>query len=270
MRNLHTLLTGILLVVALSLMVWKYQQSQKHRKAPTAVKATPTATSQADMRTRANAELLREVWVVVFRREIADPGFFGSYVDSMNQGASLEGIYNGFTHSSIYREFEEESKGSTPRARQVFAELMEKIQAELPEPTYFNSASALPLARAVDPEVVSGAVPMAPVAKRLTAPEFLVIFQRASFYTLKRVLGEETLKLIRAKRQSPEGLAAWYGKWAAEQAARQIDFGLPLRNRADVAFHTGWAKSVSEDRVIWEVLNRMHRILNTEQERAKK
>jgi hypothetical protein len=43
---------------------------------------------------------------------------------------------------------------------------------------------------------------------------------------------------------------------------RNVDFGVALRNKADEAFHLKWATEVSEDQIIWEVLNRLHRVLN--------
>ena len=91
------------------------------------------------------------------------------------------------------------------------------------------------------------------------------VFEGASLYTLKRVAGDEALKVINHHQQLGT-LASWYGAFAARQAASGVDFGLELRNKADEAFHKHWAdrvlKSSQQDRLIWEVLNRVHRTIN--------
>jgi hypothetical protein len=100
---------------------------------------------------KANGELLREVYVVVFGGEPADRNEFGSNVDSMNQGASLEGMYNGFTHSSHYRELEEQNPGARPEALQAFAEELTLLELQLPTPTDFPRKASLPLAKVREP-----------------------------------------------------------------------------------------------------------------------
>ena len=86
-------------------------------------------------------------------------------------------------------------------------------------------------------------------------------FAGASFFTLKRVMGDEALKLVAARASTPEQLALWYSKWAVQMTGLGIDFGLVLRNSKDENFHYKWALSISPDRVKWEVLNRVHRVL---------
>src|SRR5690348_3117978 len=58
--------------------------------------ASPSGLGVSAELSKANSELLHEVFTVVFGQEPADKALFGSYVDSLNQGASLEGVYNGF------------------------------------------------------------------------------------------------------------------------------------------------------------------------------
>lgn len=122
----------------------------------------------------------------------------------------------------------------------------------------------------------------------LPKPTQLENFGLASLFTLKRVLSDEALKVLAAKgnvartavgssgavapaaepspgksEESPRvKLAGWYSKWAVHMAQKNVDFGVALRNKPDEAFHFKWATEVSEDQIIWEVLNRLHRILN--------
>jgi hypothetical protein len=81
-------------------------------------------------------------------------------------------------------------------------------------------------------------------------------------------LGDEALRVLSTKTSSPEELALWYGKWAANMASRKVDFGLALRNKPSPEFHARWARQAPPDRLKWEVLNRLHRVLN-EAERRK-
>jgi hypothetical protein len=97
---------------------------------------------------------------------------------------------------------------------------------------------------------------------RVLAAKYLTQFIGASIFTLKRVAGDEALKVIGSKSQFREKLAMWYSKWVVRIAQRNVDFGISLRNKSDEAFHYKWAVESPEDRVKWEVLNRLHRVLN--------
>ncbi len=230
---------------------------------------------------RKNAELLREIFVVVFERQPEDRQAFGEYVDSMNQGASLEGLYNGFTHSSFYRELESDHPGSTAEALSVFAEELLRIQAELKAPTRFNRSMANPLPRAVQPGQ-SPQVPARPAPAKTGTGSFKGEISReaihevkrtfggASYYTLKRILGDEALLLIAEKSSDPEALAEWYANWVVRLVGKGVDFGLGPRNRADVEFHRSWARTAGQDRLTWEVLNRVHRVINHAQKIKKR
>jgi hypothetical protein len=88
------------------------------------------------------------------------------------------------------------------------------------------------------------------------------MFSRASVFTLKRVLGDALLELIDQMSPDHAALAKWYGQWVAAMDARGVDFGLALRNRADATFHEDWALHATQDQLVWEALNRVHRLLN--------
>lgn len=267
--------------------------------------AAPTVAGGLDggAQAKMNAELLQEMYRIVLIREPKDRSEFGSLVDTLNQGASFEGIYNGFTHSSDYRQMEHANPGASPEALKVFAAELAELEAELPVQTEFTEKSALPLASTVqpglegegsgqavaapgsegvsvvefgkkaEPSAASAAVaspasesmtPASPTPfdKAAAEPKYRQLFIGASVYTMKRVLGDEALRVVEVKREYPEKFALWYGKWVVRICGRDVDFGVGLRNKADEQFHYNWALKASPDRLQWEVLNRLHRVLN--------
>ncbi len=227
-------------------------------------------TTDAAKRAQANAELLQEVYRVVFVREVGDRASFGSLVDSLNQGASIEGVYNGIAHSNEYRGLEAQNPGARPEALKFFAGELARVELELPEPREFTTADALPLAVLGAPPPASDlsfgkGVPSKdgkpdPAA---LASKYEAIFKGSSIYTLKRVLADETLTLLDFKKKDPAKLAQWYGAWAARMAGLGVDFGIELRNKADEKFHEAFALKMPYDRLLWEILNREHRALNS-------
>jgi hypothetical protein len=235
--------------------------------------------SAAAKNAKANAEIFHEIFQCIFMREPKDRSEFGNWVDTLNQGASLEGVYNGLTHSSEYRKLEALHTGASAEAVRVFAEELAWLESELPIPTQFDSTSASPLPVIGNPDAVDGQEisfpqklanpnlaspgPSPKVDLKVLAEGYLRQFIGASIFTLKRVLGEEALRVVAAKSQYKEKLAIWYSRWVVRIAQqRKVDFGIPLRNKPDEAFHFKWVVEGNEDRVKWEVLNRLHRILN--------
>jgi len=233
------------------------------------------AAAAADPATRAkaNAELLHEMFYVVFQREPRDRSEFGSYVDTLNQGASLEGVYNGFTHSSIYRKLEVAHAGASVEALRIFGEELEELEAVLPVRTHFDEKSAQPLAAPVMPTGIDADDDAVPEGKELVfgktadertgpAARYASTFVGSSVFTLKRVLGDEAMKALAALKEDRAKEAAWYARWVVRLCARNVDFGLALRNKPDEPLHLKWVATVSDDQLLWEVLNRLHRLLN--------
>jgi hypothetical protein len=212
-------------------------------------------------------ELFYEVFKVVIQQE-PNAEIFSGYVNVLNQGASLEGVYNGLVHSSAYRQLEIRSPRATSSALRVFSELLAELEGALANPTEFDAGSAQPLTvlsadRLNNNEETD--VQAAGEEKTPIPQDYKKIFEKASFYTLKRVLGDEALKVLAAKRSDAQQVGAWYGKWAARMAAYRLDYGLEPRNRADEGFHSTWAMHAAEESVKWEVLNRLHRVMNDAQ-----
>lgn len=309
------------------LEVLQGKQSPLAGKKPEEAASPGAGTLQGDAaaRAKANAELLHEMFLVIFLEEPEDRSSFGSYVDSLNQGASLEGVYNGFAHSKNYRRLEVLHRGASPSALTAFCEELAQIQLQLSTPTAFNEKSALPLpvlgqqaelgtsasesggggggagagtgagaggvsvvtfgqvkdanaaprdagasgagSRAASPGSTGASASSASATPqsqhRELVERYQTIFKDASIFTLKRVLADELLKLIYEKKMDRKVLSDWFAGWAVSLRRYHVDFGLEQRNSVDLKFHSTWAMNAPEDRLIWEALNRVHRLLNT-------
>lgn len=238
---------------------------------------SPTATpNAAEAAVKANAELLTEMYQVTFnKKEIEDQSQFVSLVSSLNQGASLEGIYRGLVMGSRYRVLESKAKAASPNAIKFFAIEMGELQGTMKYPTQFNKETAKQFPSIDFPEGASDtpdsltfgddnrehADGTKKTQKEITE-EILQDFIGATPFTLKRVLAEEVLKKMDEMKDSPLDLPQWYATLVVRLAETGTDFGLPQRNSADFDFHFRFAKTMSVDRVKWEVLNRHLRIIN--------
>jgi hypothetical protein len=202
-----------------------------------------------------SSQLLHEMFQVVLMREPYGPEEFGVYVNTLSQGSSLEGIYNGFVNSEQYRKMEATPAPAYPGTVKMFAELIAPLQQELAKtkthPTDLGVGAPYDVA------------------------QYEKVHAKDSFFELKRYLGNEGLKVVEAKLHkgdSREELAQWYSNWVVQMASMKVDFGIPLRNRAEPGFHKEWVKTlgadVVSDRVMWEVLNRLHRLLNAAEANA--
>lgn len=230
--------------------------------------------SKRAIRAQQNAELLSELYRVVFLHPPQNRQTFGTLLDSLNQGASLEGIYNGFTHSSYYRDLESKPYKTSRDLVNIFVQEVVQIQWEMKDPKLFTPEDALPL-----PCVTAQLEDCSP-RYDLVKPKILLngnlkkhsrtevekyyqdLFKKASIFTMKRLLGHEVLLLVQEKQKNRDVLANWYANWAVVALRYGVDFGLGLRNNDSRNFHQKWAKEADLDRLKWELLNRCHRILN--------
>jgi hypothetical protein len=240
------------------------------RPAPSVSPSSGSLTTEAARQALANAELLQEVYRVVFYREVADRAYFGSLVDSLNQGASLEGVYNGLIHSDDFRGLETANPGARAEALRFFATELGTIESELPAPHELTAADARPLgvlgeAPSPTADLAFPRAQPSDAAKTSAATlagRYEALFRNASIFTLKRVLNDEMMSALDHRKADPAQLAQWYGAWAARLATTGVDYGVPLRNQPDKKFHEAFARQMPYDRLQWEVLNRLHRNLN--------
>jgi hypothetical protein len=218
-----------------------------------------------------NTELLAEMFKVVFNEdEIEDKEQFGSLVLTLNQGASLEGIYRGLVMGSRYRALESKAQAAPPMELKAFAIEMSEIQDTMKNPSEFSAddAKKAPYIQYPDGDlpVPSAHEGSQEVTKKRdkaeVREELLRTFIGASTYTLKRTLGDEALKKLDEMKDDRGALAQWYAKLVIRLSASKVDFGLALRNQPDFDFHFRFAQRMALDRVKWEVLNRYHRYLN--------
>lgn len=218
--------------------------------------------TQAENSTRGNAELLAEMVRVSLMRDPRDPKLFSDYVQSVDQGASFEGILNGWLHSDDYRKYETQSPPATPAARAFFLDEFKRLQKIVP--VRMTADSGKPLPRSGIPTGSTGEASQVSTA-------YETIFASSSVPILKRVLFDVLLARIEAGFKDPAvtGLEDWYASTAARLGEKGIDFGLPLRNEKDAAFHRKWFEEIEKtsssrarDLVLWESANRYFRILN--------
>lgn len=226
--------------------------------------AIPLAKEMAEENTptaRAHFQILREMFAVVLEREPRDKRMLEGYVVSLSQGASLEGVYNGLTHSSLYRDIETAAPVADPQAREVFFRELKALRSQMKSPTVFDLQSALPLERPVDPGNFEEPQRAIVFNKKHQVPSMEKLFAHSSRFTLKRVLGDEALRLISELSTDRKILADWYSNQVVRWSGLGVDFGMGLRNKSDAQFHKDWALKVSQDQLIWEVLNRLHRLM---------
>ncbi len=216
------------------------------------------------------AQVVQEMIRVVERRAVVDPRSTLPLVEAWEAGATVEGLYRGRVWSSEYRTLEEGSGPAPGRAVQAFVREALSFEETLGRPASWTEQSARPLARpsglgesASNP----GREPLPLPAGRERRAALERVFSQASVFTLKRLLGELALECVEELERQGR-LSDWYAEWATRLASLSgpggvaVDFGLAQRNRSDVTFHRTWAREVSLDRIQWEVLNRVHRILN--------
>lgn len=240
-------------------------------------KGTPTPLPTESEKKR-KLELLKEMITVVTLVPPTSSNEFAGWASVVSQGASLEGVYNGLTHSAEQRE-REKSEPADAHALRAFAQELALLQSDLPLDHVFTPQEAKPLPtveelRYGEEASPSNAAPNSPepapirLHQRVTnhaelARRYEAAFFQSSLFTLKRVLGDEVLRVIEHLEGSRALLAEWYGDFSARLGKEGVDFGLSKRNLPDAAFHRDWAKSQTDlDFLRWESLNRIHRLLN--------
>jgi hypothetical protein len=228
-----------------------------------------------------NLQILKEMYNVIFMRVPTGPAEYGGLLNSLAQGASFEGVYNGLMVSTEYRRLEAESRPAVPKTIRVFAEELTRLQMELPKDlrTPITVELSKPLGGVVElpeggvdpsPDVPAFAeAPPSPGPSLDTVAESAALmdqiesaFLETNLFTMKRVLGTEVFKVIAAKKATRHVLAAWFGLWSARMAGRGVDFQYEQRNGTDPDGYAEWAFGASTDRIQWEVLFRLHRVLN--------
>ncbi|MCM0606669.1 MAG: hypothetical protein KA715_11310 [Xanthomonadaceae bacterium] len=212
-------------ILILFFSIFSFSSCDLLEQPKTITKKTYTAAELA----KRNSEILQEMIRVVLQEEPESPEFFGGLVNTMNQGASVEGIFNGLTHNPHYRGKEETGNLVSERGLDFFIDQM-----------YIFQADAL---------------------KNVKRSEMIGSLKTSTPFRLKRLLAAEAFKFMR-DFPDHDSRAYWYAGWAVEMCKYKIDFGLKQRNLPDLAFHKQWALRMPGDAIDWEVLNRLNRGLN--------
>ena len=179
--------------------------------------------------------LFKEMHQQIYAKPDGDSKDLAAWINVLNQGGSIEGVYHGLVLSTGYTDLEKGS-AALPAVRlfgEEYAWLMhpgktEKLEAE----------------------------------RKKIAQKFLQDSVHSSLFTIKRELGELVLKEIEKRKNNRTGLSIWYGELATRWATRDVNFGMASRNKADFEFHRNWASTNSIGLIQWELLNRAHRMLN--------
>ena len=168
------------------------------------------------------------------------------YIDWLNileQGSSVEGVYRGLILSDSYLRMEKLNKKVKSNTKNFFAREvardtlnMECVKEEVMDLKFVQLRN----------EIES-------IQKKVG--DF-------NFFTLKRILSERLLSKISSLREDRKKLAHWYANLVSCWAFLKIDFGLEERNSSDFHFHFLWSMRNSLGRMQWEVLSRLHRIMN--------
>lgn len=193
-----------------------------------------------------NAEIVQEMFKVVHLRDTQNPNEIVDWVEALNEGASVEGLYRGLTRSTLYRKLEVDRGPARAGTVENFVREVLRLEDALGERIPLEAPGVRP----------------SPVPGQTRVQELSVLYAGVSAFTLKRVLGEAGVHCVATQKLRGK-LAPWYGAWASALGREKVaDFGLALRNKDDEGFHRAWAETAPEDRVLWEVLNRLNRILN--------
>jgi hypothetical protein len=179
--------------------------------------------------------IVREMLEQVFGRPAKSQEEIDGWANVFSQKGSMEGVYHGLVLSSDYAALEQ---GKTNlKAVRFFAQEM----AALDNPNSADNDAKL----------------------KADAERYAKEYMGASLFTLKRLLGERIIAESTARKDDKDRLATWYANFVSRWAKAGVPFGLPERNKDDEAYHFRWAKDNGLGLIQWELLNRVHRILNS-------
>ena len=179
--------------------------------------------------------LVTEMQEQIFSKPARPSKEVDGWANVLSQRGSIEGVYHGFVLSSEYGELE---KG---RADIKVLRFFSQEMAALDHPNLNDSAEQVVAARSKYAQENSA----------------------QSLFALKRILGERVLQESVARKADKERLAGWYASFAARWAKHGVSFGMAQRNKEDEAFHYRWAQENNLGMIQWELLNRVHRVMNS-------
>ncbi len=178
--------------------------------------------------------LVKEMQEQILARPASNDQDINGWANVLSQRGSIEGVYHGFVLSTEYGAKE---KGKPVlKAVRFFAQEM--------------AALDFPNAKEGDADLVKAGEKYA--TENLSTPLF----------TMKRMLGDRILKESIARKADKERLANWYSGFVGRWAKAGVAFGHKQRDSGTEAYHYRWALDNNLGMIQWELLNRMHRIMN--------
>lgn len=179
--------------------------------------------------------MVNEMIEQVFGRRVKDKSEVEGWANVLSQRGSVEGVYHGLVLSAEYAELE---KGRADvKALRFFAHEMAMLDS--------------PASSEQDPKIKAASEGIA--RANMTTPLF----------AMKRELAEKVIREADKRKDNKDTLAAWYSAMAARWAKLGVDLGLPQRNKAEEIFHFNWAKENNLGMIQWELLNKVHRLMNS-------
>jgi hypothetical protein len=178
--------------------------------------------------------LVKEMQEQILVRPANNDQDINGWANVLSQRGSIEGVYHGFVLSSEYGA--KETGKPELKAVRFFAQEM--------------AAFDFPNAKDGDPEIAKAAEKYA--KENMSTPLF----------AMKRFLGDRILKESIARKADKERLASWYSGFVGRWSKAGVAFGHKQRDSGTEAYHYKWALDNNLGMVQWELLNRMHRIMN--------
>jgi hypothetical protein len=211
-----------------------------------------------------NAAFIKEAYLVLLERNVTETEF-NRWMNTLDQGASFEGIYNGIVLGEEYKA--KEVGVAPPDAIRIYARIMTKLDMDSRfDPQNFKedqnkngeSNASISESTVKPPKEAEDAL------KKELLQKYAKQAVNKSLYQLKRECALEALKTMDIKKAYKDKLATWYGRFAAfTNHEFKVDFGISQRNQASDITHYRWALDASEDQIKWEIFNRIHRLFNS-------
>ncbi len=178
--------------------------------------------------------LVKEMQEQILVRPANNDQDINGWANVLSQRGSIEGVYHGFVLSAEYGS--KETGKPALKAVRFFAQEM--------------AAFDFPNAKEGDPELTKA------------AEKYAVENMSTPLFTMKRLLGDRILKESIARKGDKERLASWYSGFVGRWSKAGVLFGHKQRDTGTEAYHYRWALDNNLGMIQWELLNRMHRIMN--------
>lgn len=180
-------------------------------------------TFDEERRRQYNYAFISELYQVV-RAEQATRNDFATWMNTLEQGGSREGVYRALVLDNTYAGLENYSPDANREVQDFVISYMETYLARTP-----NRES----------------------------------LEEISFYTLKRIVVERTLDVINELTENHDDLFRWYAVFSAQMAREYPDIWTnDIRRNQQSYFHYRWAQNVPTQHIKSEVIIKIHSVMN--------